>query len=125
MTVKVVDASAIAAICFAEPERLNVVAALTDADLVAPALIDFELANICWKRSRRNPEAADQYRGQLQTRKLLRIQVAPVVFDEVVSLAVATRLTGYDASYLWLARHLGAELVTLDRRLARVAASDA
>jgi len=31
-------------------------------------------------------------------------------------------LTGYDASYLWLAQRLNAELVTLDRDLARAAA---
>ncbi|MFP4126244.1 MAG: hypothetical protein ACLFU0_06310 [Alphaproteobacteria bacterium] len=35
----------------------------------------------------------------------------------VVAIAAETRLTAYEASYLWLARFLGAELVTLDRRL--------
>jgi predicted nucleic acid-binding protein len=35
-----------------------------------------------------------------------------------VDLAEATGLTAYDASYLWLARTLNAELVTLDRKLA-------
>ncbi len=47
----------------------------------------------------------------------------PVVWGEVVSLALATGLTAYDASYLWLARLLGAELVTLDRRLAAAASA--
>jgi predicted nucleic acid-binding protein len=32
-------------------------------------------------------------------------------------------LTGYDASYLWLAQRLDAELVTLDRPLGRAAAA--
>jgi len=32
-------------------------------------------------------------------------------------LALETGLTVYDASYLWLARRLGAELVTLDKAL--------
>jgi predicted nucleic acid-binding protein len=41
------------------------------------------------------------------------------MLGEVVDLASATGLTAYDASYLWLARHLGAPLVTLDSRLAR------
>ena len=36
-----------------------------------------------------------------------------------VALALATGLTAYDASYLWLTRKLGAELVTLDQQLAR------
>lgn len=36
----------------------------------------------------------------------------------VLDLAEATGLTAYDASYLWLARSLDGELVTLDRKLA-------
>lgn len=39
----------------------------------------------------------------------------------VLTLAVATGLTPYDASYLWLARRLGLPLVTLDQTLARAA----
>jgi hypothetical protein len=39
----------------------------------------------------------------------------------VLTLAAATGLTAYDASYLWLARRLGAKRVTLDRQLAAAA----
>jgi predicted nucleic acid-binding protein len=37
--------------------------------------------------------------------------------DQTAGLALETGLTAYDASYLWLARRLGAELVTLDKAL--------
>ena len=43
----------------------------------------------------------------------------------VVRLASATGLSSYDASCLWLARDLGVELITLDRRLAAVFAETA
>jgi predicted nucleic acid-binding protein len=36
----------------------------------------------------------------------------------ILDLAEPTGLTAYDASYLWVARSLNAELVTLDRKLA-------
>jgi predicted nucleic acid-binding protein len=36
---------------------------------------------------------------------------------EVIDLATQARLTTYDASYLWLTRKTGGELVTLDKRL--------
>lgn len=42
--------------------------------------------------------------------------------DGALEAAAATGLTAYDASYLWLARQLGVELVTLDRQLAKAAA---
>ena len=37
-------------------------------------------------------------------------------------LALETGLTAYDASYLWLSRRLGADLVTLDKALGNAAA---
>ena len=39
---------------------------------------------------------------------------------DVGLLAIATGTTAYDASYLWLAGSLGADLVTLDKGLMRV-----
>ena len=42
---------------------------------------------------------------------------------QLLGLAERIGLTAYDASYLWLARRTGAELVTLDRRLAAAAAT--
>ncbi len=41
--------------------------------------------------------------------------------DGALELALTTGLTAYDASYLWLTRQLGAELVTLDKQLATAA----
>ena len=51
------------------------------------------------------------------------LEIKTVGVDPADTLEVAEqfRLSGYDASYLWLARHLDAELVTLDRRLAEAA----
>ncbi len=40
---------------------------------------------------------------------------------EVVDLALETGLTVYDASYLYLSRNLGMELITFDRRLREAA----
>jgi predicted nucleic acid-binding protein len=42
-----------------------------------------------------------------------------VDLGEAIVLAERTKLSLYDAGYLWLARALGAELVTLDDRLTR------
>jgi len=56
MAVKIVDASALAALLFGEPEAEAVVVRLGDGSLVAPALLGFEIASVCLKKLRRNPE---------------------------------------------------------------------
>ena len=47
----------------------------------------------------------------------LAIVMAAVEQTGVIVLAEQTRLTTYDACYLWLAQKAGASLVTLGKRL--------
>ena len=118
MAVKVVDASAMAALLFGEPEADMIVARLDGARLTAPALLGFELANVCLIKGRRHPEQRGALRAGFHLRSRLQVETAAIDHDGVLELAHGTGLTAYDASYLWLARQLGAELVTLDRQLA-------
>jgi predicted nucleic acid-binding protein len=46
-----------------------------------------------------------------------QIEILSVDHLEIIDLAAQAGLTTYDASYLWLARKTGGELVTLDKRL--------
>ena len=124
MVVKVVDASVMAAILFDEPHSETASASLKGARLVAPALLGFELANVCIKKCRRRPTERDAIMTAFAKRDRFEVKDAPVDHDGVLRLAATTSLSAYDASYLWLSRRLGAELITLDRRLATAAAGD-
>jgi len=123
MAVKVVDASAFAALLFGEPESDRVVARLGNARLVAPHLLGFELANVCLVKSRRHPAQAAALATAFALRRRLGVEAIAVDHDEVVALATRTGLTAYDASYLCLACQLDAELVTLDAKLERATAA--
>ena len=120
--VKVVDASALAALLFGEPEAEVIAARLEGGRLTAPALLDFELANVCLIKMRRQPEAREALRAAFGLAGRLNIETVAVDHSATLDLAGATGLTAYDASYLWLSRVLDAELVTLDRALAAASA---
>ncbi|HYN07330.1 MAG TPA: type II toxin-antitoxin system VapC family toxin [Vicinamibacterales bacterium] len=49
------------------------------------------------------------------------VSLVDVDCEAILQLAVKHRITAYDASYLWLARHLNASLVTLDASLSKLA----
>ena len=123
MPVKVVDASALAALLFGEPEAEAVAGQLGDARLVAPALLGFELANVCLIKLRRHPEQQPALTAAFRLRDQLAVEQVAVDHDGALEIAATTGLTVYDASYLWLTRQLGAELVTLDHQLALADAS--
>jgi predicted nucleic acid-binding protein len=120
--VKVVDTSALAALLFGEPEAEEVVGLLDGARLVAPSLLGFELANVCVIKCRRHPHQREALLAAFRLRDRFAIQEIAVDHAAALEIALTTGLTAYDASYLWLARLLGAELVTLDKELQQAAA---
>jgi predicted nucleic acid-binding protein len=122
MAVKIVDASALAALLFGEPEAEAIAIRLQDVRLAAPALLGFELASICLKKLRRHPEQRETLLAALAISSRMSIEIVETDHADTVRLAEASGLTSYDAAYLWLAQTLSGELVTLDRRLQRVAA---
>ncbi len=121
MVAKVVDASALAALLFGEPEADAIAEQLEDARLFAPVLLGFELANVCLVKCRRHPGQRAALFAALRLRMRLNVEEIAVDHDAAAALALESGLTAYDASYLWLAKALGAQLVTLDARLGRAA----
>jgi predicted nucleic acid-binding protein len=117
MLVKVVDASAIGALLFGEPEGPNIAGRLSRSRLVAPELLYFEVASVCLKKLNRYPARRGNILKAFEMLKHLTIESVEVDYAEIVLLAERNGLTTYDASYLWLATRLEAELVTLDQRL--------
>ena len=119
--VEVVDASALAALYFGEPEADAVAGRLGEAYLAAPALIQFEMTNIALKKITKNPPTAPLVLRRLSDFLASPLEICDVDHGEALALALAVRLTAYDASYLWLARHRQCGLITLDRQLAQAA----
>jgi predicted nucleic acid-binding protein len=119
---RVVDASAIGALLFGEPEKPWVEAQTDDAELIAPPLLIFELGNICWKKLRGLPAQASIVLPAWNawcTSALVKAE--PTDPMQTILLARDHDLTFYDASYLWLAKYRTADLVSLDMKLVRAA----
>lgn len=108
-----------AAVLFVEDEGLLVEAALAGHQILAPSLLPYELANVAWKKIRRQPADEPLILAALANLTESAIDYFDVPAVEATKLALLTGLTAYDASFLWLARELGAPLTTLDHRLQR------
>ena len=121
MPAKVVDASALAAVLFGEPEAPSIAERLGDSPLTAPTLFSYEIANICWKKLRRHPQQRPEILEAYSLLRRMKVEEVEVPMAEVLLLADQLNLTAYDASYLWLSRKLGLELVTVDGALKRAA----
>lgn len=115
----VIDASALGALLFGESRAEEVAERIGDGRLVAPTLVRYEVASVCLKKITRRPRLREKLLRALALLDRLDLRELPVSHADVVARAGQTGLTTYDASYLWLAESLDAELITLDEKLHR------
>ncbi len=113
----VADASLLAAILFHEPRRDEALALLDGASLYAPSLLPFELGNVGVKKIRAGRLTGIDLETALVKFGALDVTYIPLDLPAVAALAVRSRLTAYDASYLWVARLLNIRLETFDVKL--------
>jgi len=113
----------LAAVLFGEPDSKNMLARLDGHRLFAPTLLPYEIASIARKKLRLYPELHANIFGAVERFEQLDITFETVPPDQAFLVAAEFGITTYDASYLWLARVQGAELVTLDKLLQRAATS--
>jgi predicted nucleic acid-binding protein len=119
MGVTVVDASAVAAVLFAEPEGEPIVASI-DGALLAPTLLRYEIASVCTTKLQREPAHAKLIVSRYRLLPNLDIEFVDPDWETLPLLARQWALSAYDAAYLQLALKRNAPLVTLDARLAGV-----
>lgn len=113
----VVDASAIAAVLFDEPEAAPIVASIA-GNLIAPILLRYELASVATTKLIRYPRRADEITQRYRLLDELAIDYIEPAWPDLPALARRWALSAYDAAYLQLALAHNAALVTLDARLA-------
>jgi predicted nucleic acid-binding protein len=77
------------------------------------------VANACLKKVRASPGERQVLLEAFSLLNALSIALERPNVTEAMALAERTKLSFYDASYLWLARALDAELITLDDKLDR------
>ena len=118
----VCDASALVALLLDEgADGRWATEALIGADLAAPALAAFETANIIRRHELAAVVSADQAAQAHADLLDLAIEYWPYELLAGRTWELRRNLSSYDASYVALAELSRAPLVTLDRRIARVA----
>ena len=114
---RVADASVLGSLIFNEPRATEAATLLNGSDLYAPTLLTYELASVARKKILLYPEQREALLQALEIALELDIGWVDVDQPAAVALALETGLTTYDASYLYVSRHLDLPLVTFDERL--------
>jgi predicted nucleic acid-binding protein len=100
------------------PEAL----ALVGSRLLAPALMQAEVANILWKKVRRGEMSANEagIAGRLLAKSAVEFCSPNRDLTRVLELALALDHPAYDCVYLALAEERGVPMITADEKLIRL-----
>ena len=117
----VIDSSAIVAVIVAESEKDAIIEATSGHDLIGPGSIPWEIGNaFSAMLRRRRVSVADAQRG-MEILDDIPIQYVSVDMSNVMSIAAAVDVYAYDAYFVDCALRHAAPLLTLDRKLGRLA----
>lgn len=122
----VIDSSFLVAVLFEEEHTgfaLERLSAVRDGGLVAPALLNWEIANVLRSKVIRNLITSEDALARLDAVAALLIVAPAQEAPPAVLLrrGLASGLTAYDAAYVELAVRLSAPLATLDEAMAKAA----
>ena len=117
----VIDASVLASTVFPETWTQEAVSWIRGRRLCAPFLLSFELCNVARQKVRRRAISSDFASRAIRDFEDVGVELFAVPPLEAFTLAHRYDLSGYDASYLWLADHLQAPLATFDAKLGAAA----
>ncbi|HEU4723547.1 MAG TPA: type II toxin-antitoxin system VapC family toxin [Gemmatimonadaceae bacterium] len=119
MPAYVLDASVLAALYVDDPATKPSEAALQrieNDELHAPDFVVLEVANVLWKRVRREELHAEDAMAAIGDLSAASIQLHPLsgLVAQSLALALAHGFTTYDATYVALATRVGGIVVTND-----------
>ena len=119
----VIDTSAIVAVIVGEPERNKIIELTTGNTLIGPGSIRWEIGNAFSAMFKRNRLGLDEARKGLEIFNSIPLRYIEPDFLESIAISERAGIYAYDAYFIDCAIRQKAPLLTLDRKLKKVAQS--
>lgn len=117
----VADTNTFLAVALDEPEKDWLIEVTDGHDLVAPAVLPYEIANALSSLVRRKVVTESQLAGAWDAAAAVPVELAAVDTRASLLLAGRFRIYAYDAYFLQCSRETRCPLLTLDGEMKRVA----
>ena len=115
------DTSAIPAVLLGEPQREKIISLTTDAEVLAPASLDWEVGNALSALVKRRKLSDAEARRFMRAYDLMRIDLVEVDLEDSLRIAIDHEMYAYDAYVIECAIETNTPLITLDKRMAQIA----
>jgi len=117
----VADTTTFLAVALDEPERPRIVELAAGHDLVAPQVLPFEIGNALTAMAKKGVLQTDEVAAAWDAVQAIAVDLSAIDIRSALGIAVRFGIYAYDAYFLECALSLRAPILTLDKRMKRVA----
>ncbi len=118
----VADANLFLSVLLNEPEKKRIISLTSDAELLSPEVLPFEIGNALSAMHKRKRLELSQCNEVLEQFLRIPVRLVKINLENALSIALENNIYAYDAYYLDIAMRLGKPLMTLDSRMRGAAA---
>jgi len=117
----IADTNIFLAVALNEPERDRIITLTADASALAPEILPYEIGNaLSAMVKRRQLTGSEALKAEKSVRRI-PVRLVSADINSSLQLALEQDIYAYDAYFLQCSQELSCPLLTLDRRMKRVA----
>jgi len=115
------DTNIFLAVALNEPDKENIILLTAEANAISPEILPYEVGNALTAMVKRKQLTDKEAVAALQTVNKIPVRLVSVDIQKALKLALKHNIYAYDAYFLQCAKDLSCPLMTLDKRMKKVA----
>lgn len=116
-----VDANIFLAVVMEEPEKATIINATSDAELISPEVLPYEIGNALSAMVKRDSVKPNLVSQLFSIYSSIPVRLVSVDIEKALQIAIEFKIYAYDAYYLECAKRLRIPILSLDTKLNQVA----
>ncbi len=117
----VADTNIFLAVVLNEPERAHIIEVTSDAVLIAPEILPYEIGNALSAMIKRRQISKAEALVAEKAANLIPVRLVSIDIQKALELAIEHNIYAYDAYFLICAKSLAQPLMSLDKRMKQIA----
>ncbi len=118
----VADTNIFLAVVLDEPEKDRIIQLTSETDPIAPEILPYEIGNALSAMIKRKQITQDEALSAQKAASVIPVRLINVDVLSALKLAIECNIYAYDAYFLHCAKSLSHPLITLDKRMKKIAA---
>ncbi len=115
------DTNIFLAVALDEPEKDNIIQLTSESDAIAPEILPYEIGNALTAMVKRKQLTHDEALSAFDAASSIPVRLVSVDIKKALKLALDYNIYAYDAYFLQCAIYLSIPLITLDKRMKKIA----